>query len=94
MVANLHLLAVYRSSMVQNRLKMLLVIITALPLVTVLPIVLQKRIQNPEFGVTCVANPETVSPFVALPSAIAVCLAMLIHLGTVAYMIKVKRPGY
>ncbi|KAG0259189.1 hypothetical protein BGZ95_004748 [Linnemannia exigua] len=53
LIANLHLLTVYRSSLIQTSLSKLMGVSFILPLALVLPVVVKKQIMNPGFGSIC-----------------------------------------
>ncbi|KAF8940071.1 hypothetical protein BGZ58_007888 [Dissophora ornata] len=88
LITNLHVLTVYRSSLVQNRLTSLIVLSFFLPLALVLPVVIRKQIENPGFGSICFVSSTVASPYFFYPLSIVVCLAMALHIGTVFFMIR------
>ncbi|KAF9311587.1 hypothetical protein BG003_007220 [Podila horticola] len=53
LIANLHLLTVHRSALIQDHLGKLMVLSFFLPLGLVVPVALRKQIQNPGFGSVC-----------------------------------------
>ncbi|KAF9337766.1 hypothetical protein BG006_002801 [Podila minutissima] len=90
LIANLHLLIVHRSSVIQNSMSRLMVISFLLPLAMVVPVAVRKDIENPGFGSICFLSAKAASPFFFYPLAGVVSLASLMHLGTIVYMIKTK----
>ncbi|KAF9375948.1 hypothetical protein CPC16_000442 [Podila verticillata] len=90
LIANLHMLTVYRSSLVQNSMSMLMIVSFFLPLALVVPVAVRKQIENPGFGSICFVSAKAASAFFFYPLAIVVSLAALMHLGTIAYMIRTK----
>ncbi|KAF8933407.1 hypothetical protein BGZ47_010877 [Haplosporangium gracile] len=88
LIANLHVLTVYRSYIVQNHLTKLVVLSFFLPLSLVLPVAIRKQIENPGFGSICFVSSQAASPYFFYPLSVVVCLATLLHLGTIAFMIK------
>ncbi|KAG0375795.1 hypothetical protein BGX24_008661 [Mortierella sp. AD032] len=88
LIANLHLLTVYRSSLIQASLSKLMVVSFILPLSLVLPVVFKKQIMNPGFGSICFVGPDVASAFFFYPLSVIVCVATLLHLGTIGFMIK------
>ncbi|KAG0275281.1 hypothetical protein BGZ95_008964, partial [Linnemannia exigua] len=88
LIANLHVLTVYRSYIVQNHLTKLMVLSFLLPLSLVLPVAIRKQIENPGFGSICFVSSQVASPFFFYPLSVVVCLATLLHLGTISIMIK------
>lgn len=94
LIANLHMLTVYRSSLVQNSMSMLMIVSFFLPLALVVPVAVRKQIENPGFGSICFVSAEAASAFFFYPLAIVVSLAALMHLGTIAYMIRVRDTHY
>ncbi|KAG0036198.1 hypothetical protein BGZ82_004547 [Podila clonocystis] len=90
LIANLHLLTVHRSALIQDHLGKLMVLSFFLPLSLVLPVALRKQIQNPGFGSVCFVSPEIASAYFFFPLMVVVCIATLLHLWTIAFMIKSK----
>ncbi|KAG0040225.1 hypothetical protein BGZ82_004470 [Podila clonocystis] len=90
LIANLHLLTVYRSSIIQNSMSRLMIVSFFLPLALVVPVAVRKQIENPGFGSICFVSAKAASAFFFYPLAIVVSLAALMHLGTIAYMIRTK----
>ncbi|KAG0210411.1 hypothetical protein BGX33_004942 [Mortierella sp. NVP41] len=88
LIANLHFLTVYRSSVIQTHLTKLIALSFFLPLSLVLPVAIRKQIENPGFGSICFVSSEVASPYFFYPLSVAVCLATLLHLGTIVFMIK------
>ncbi|KAF9298750.1 hypothetical protein BGZ74_009233 [Mortierella antarctica] len=88
LITNLHLLTVHRSALIQDHLGKLMVLSFFLPLSLVLPVALRKQIQNPGFGSVCFVSPEIASAYFFLPLSVMVCIATLLHLWTIAFMIK------
>ncbi|KAG0093794.1 hypothetical protein BGZ93_007727 [Podila epicladia] len=88
LIANLHLLTVHRSALIQDHLGKLMVLSFFLPLSLVLPVALRKQIQNPGFGSVCFVSPKIASAYFFFPLSVAVCIATLLHLWTIAFMIK------
>lgn len=94
LIANLHVLTVFRSYVVQNHLTKLMVLSFFLPLSLVLPVAIRKQVENPGFGSICFVSSQVASPYFFYPLSVVVCLATLLHLGTIAFMIKVLSPSY
>ncbi|KAF9306438.1 hypothetical protein BGZ74_005983 [Mortierella antarctica] len=90
LIANLHLLIVYRSSVIQNSMSRLMVVSCILPLALAVPVAVRKEIENPGFGSICFVSAKAASAFFFYPLAVVVSLASLMHLGTIVYMIKTK----
>lgn len=90
LIANLHLLTVYRSSLIQGSLSKLMVASFILPLALVIPVIVKKQIMNPGFGSICFVGPDVASALFFYPLSIIVCVATLLHLGTIGFMIKVR----
>ncbi|KAF9542766.1 hypothetical protein EC957_001664 [Mortierella hygrophila] len=88
LIANLHVLSVFRSYVVQNHLTKLMVLSFFLPLSLVLPVAIRKQVENPGFGSICFVSSQIASPYFFYPLSVVVCLATLLHLGTIAFMIK------
>ncbi|KAG9068485.1 hypothetical protein KI688_010756 [Linnemannia hyalina] len=88
LIANLHVLSVFRSYVVQNHLTKLMVLSFFLPLSLVLPVAIRKQVENPGFGSICFVSSQVASPYFFYPLSVVVCLATLLHLGTIAFMIK------
>ncbi|KAF9106817.1 hypothetical protein BGX29_008379 [Mortierella sp. GBA35] len=88
LIANLHLLTVYRSSLIQGSLSKLMVLSFFLPLASVVPVIVKKQIMNPGFGSICFVGPDVASAFFFYPLSVIVCIATLLHLGTIGFMIK------
>ncbi|KAK5815404.1 hypothetical protein F5H01DRAFT_380496 [Linnemannia elongata] len=88
LIANLHLLTVYRSSLIQGSLSKLMGVSFILPLALVIPVVVKKQIMNPGFGSICFVGPDVASAFFFYPLSVIVCVATLLHLGTIGFMIK------
>ncbi|KAF9145189.1 hypothetical protein BGX30_010064 [Mortierella sp. GBA39] len=88
LIANLHLLTVYRSSFIQDSLSRWMAVTFVLPLGLIIPILVKKHIMNPGFGSICYVGPDMAGTYFFLPVSIIVCLATLLHLGTIAFMIK------
>ncbi|KAG9066392.1 hypothetical protein KI688_001618 [Linnemannia hyalina] len=65
-----------------------MVVPLVLPLGLIIPIVIKKKVMNPGFGSICFISPDVASAYFFLPVSIIVCLATLLHLGTIAFMIK------
>ncbi|KAF9151822.1 hypothetical protein BG015_006178 [Linnemannia schmuckeri] len=79
---------VYRSSLIQGSLSKLMVVSFILPLALVIPVVVKKQIMNPGFGSICFVGPDVASAFFFYPLSVVVCVATLLHLGTIGFMIK------
>ncbi|KAF9212969.1 hypothetical protein BGZ59_006094 [Podila verticillata] len=90
LIANLHLLTVHRSALIQDHLGKLMILSFFLPLALVLPVALRKKIQNPGFGSVCFVSPEIASAYFFFPLSVVVCIATLLHLWTITFMIKSK----
>ncbi|KAG9322438.1 hypothetical protein KVV02_000067 [Mortierella alpina] len=90
LIANLHLLAVYRSSLIQKNLTALFAVSFALPLTAVVPVAMRQQIRYPDFAFTCFVDPEVLDSYFYNPFTVVATLALLFHLGTIGYMIKVK----
>ncbi|KAG0335615.1 hypothetical protein BG000_007380 [Podila horticola] len=88
LIANLHLLTVHRSALIQDHLGKLMVLSFFLPLGLVVPVALRKQIQNPGFGSVCFVSPKIASAYFFFPLSVVVCIATLLHLWTIAFMIK------
>ncbi|KAF9912569.1 hypothetical protein EC991_009994 [Linnemannia zychae] len=88
LIANLHLLTVYRSSLIQSSLSRLMGVSFILPLALVIPVVVKRQIMNPGFGSICFVGPDVASAFFFYPLSVIVCIATLLHLGTIGFMIK------
>ncbi|KAF9541313.1 hypothetical protein EC957_003215 [Mortierella hygrophila] len=88
LIANLHLLTVYRSSLIQGSLSKLMGVSFILPLALVIPVIVKKQIMNPGFGSVCFVGPDVASAFLFYPLSVIVCVATLLHLGTIGFMIK------
>lgn len=88
LIANLHVLTVFRSYVVQNHLTKLMALSFFLPLSLVLPVAIRKQVENPGFGSICFVSSQVASPYFFYPLSVVVCLATLLHLGTIAFMIK------
>ncbi|KAG0052540.1 hypothetical protein BGZ83_002471 [Gryganskiella cystojenkinii] len=88
MLSNLHFLSVYRSSLIHNSMSMLMVFSFILPLSLVVPVAVRKQIENPGFGSICFVSSDAASAFFFYPLSVVVCLATLLHLGTIAFMIR------
>ncbi|KAG0297590.1 hypothetical protein BGZ96_005693 [Linnemannia gamsii] len=88
LITNLHLLTVYRSSLIQDSLSRWMVVTFVLPLGLVIPTVVKNQVMNPGFGSICFVGSEMASTYFFLPLSIVVCMATLLHLGTIAFMIK------
>ncbi|KAK3830235.1 MAG: hypothetical protein JOS17DRAFT_817680 [Linnemannia elongata] len=88
LIANLHLLTVYRSSLIQGSLSKLMGVSFILPLALVIPVVVKKQIMNPGFGSICFVGPDVASAFFFYPLSVIVCVATLLHLGTIGFMMK------
>ncbi|KAF9151821.1 hypothetical protein BG015_006177 [Linnemannia schmuckeri] len=89
LITNLHLLTVYRSSFIQDSLSRWMVVTFVLPLGLIIPIVIKNHVMNPGFGSICFVGPDMASAYFFLPLSIVICVATLLHLGTIAFMIKV-----
>src|SRR5690349_14136317 len=89
LITNLHLLTVYRSSFIQDSLSRWMVVTFVLPLGLIIPIVFKQQVMNPGFGSICFVGPDMASAYFFLPLSIVVCVATLLHLGTIAFMVKV-----
>lgn len=61
-----------------------------LPLALVIPVIVKKQIMNPGFGSICFVGPDVASAFFFYPLSVIVCVAALLHLGTIGFMIKVR----
>lgn len=92
LIANLHVLTVFRSYVVQNHLTKFMVLSFILPLSLVLPVAIRKQVENPGFGSICFVSSQVASPYFFYPLSVVVCLATLLHLGTITFMIKVLSP--
>ncbi|KAG0034231.1 hypothetical protein BGZ81_005770 [Podila clonocystis] len=90
LIANLHLLTVYHCSIIQNSMSRLMIVSFFLPLALVVPVAVRKQIENPGFGSICFVSAKAASAFLFYPLAIVVSLAALMHLGTIAHMIRTK----
>ncbi|KAG0365113.1 hypothetical protein BGZ54_006851 [Gamsiella multidivaricata] len=90
LITNLHVLAVYRSSIVQTYMSRFMVLAFSLPLAMVIPVVVRKEIMNPGFGSICFVGPNVADAYFFIPLSVIVCLATLMHLGTIGYMIRTK----
>ncbi|KAF9129685.1 hypothetical protein BGW39_003911 [Mortierella sp. 14UC] len=88
LIANLHLLTVYRSSLIQSSLSKLMGVSFILPLALVIPVVVKKQIMNPGFGSICFVGSDVASALFFYPLSVVVCVATLLHLGTIGFMIK------
>ncbi|KAF9331645.1 hypothetical protein BGZ91_012039 [Linnemannia elongata] len=88
LIANLHVLTVFRSYVVQNHLTKFMVLSFILPLSLVLPVAIRKQVENPGFGSICFVSSQVASPYFFYPLSVVVCLATLLHLGTITFMIK------
>ncbi|KAF9935204.1 hypothetical protein FBU30_006289 [Linnemannia zychae] len=88
LIANLHLLTVYRSKLIQIYLTKLMAFSFFLPLSLVVPVIVKKQIMNPGFGSICFVGPDVASAYFFFPLSIVVCIATLLHLGTIGFMIK------
>ncbi|KAK5815408.1 hypothetical protein F5H01DRAFT_367796 [Linnemannia elongata] len=88
LITNLHLLTVYRSSFIQDSLSRWMVVTFVLPLGLIIPIVVKQQVMNPGFGSICFVGPDMASAYFFLPLSIVVCVATLLHLGTIAFMVK------
>jgi len=90
LISNLHLLTVYRSSLIQNSLSKLMVAFFILPMGLVMPAIVEKQIMNPGFGSICFVGPESASANFFYPVAVIVSIATVMHLGTIGFMIRVN----
>ncbi|KAF8929407.1 hypothetical protein BGZ47_001066 [Haplosporangium gracile] len=88
LITNLHLLTVYRSSFIQDSLSRWMVATFVLPLGLIIPIVVKNHVMNPGFGSICFIGPDMASAYFFLPLSIVICVATVLHLGTIAFMIK------
>ncbi|KAG0047101.1 hypothetical protein BGZ83_007768 [Gryganskiella cystojenkinii] len=88
LIANLHLLTVYRATLIQSNLTKLIIFSFFLPLSLVLPVSIRKQIENPGFGSICFVSSEVASPYFFYPLSVIVCIATLLHLGTIAFMTR------
>ncbi|KAF9129687.1 hypothetical protein BGW39_003913 [Mortierella sp. 14UC] len=88
LIANLHLLTVYRTSLIQNSLGRLMVLTFILPLGAIIPVVIKSQIKYPGFGSICFIGPDMAGPYFFLPLSIVVCVGTLLHLGTISFMVK------
>ena len=88
LISNLHFLTVYRSAFIQTHMSKLMVFSFILPLSLVIPVALQKKIENPGFGSICFVSSDAASAYFFYPLSVVVCLATLLHLGTIAFMIR------
>ncbi|KAG0251759.1 hypothetical protein BG011_007387 [Mortierella polycephala] len=90
LIANLHLLTVFRSPVIQSYLTKWIILSFFLPLSLVVPVAVRKQIENPGFGSICFVSAEVASPFFFYPLSVIVCIATLLHLGTIAFMIRAR----
>ncbi|GJJ78077.1 hypothetical protein EMPS_10436 [Entomortierella parvispora] len=87
LISNLHFLTVYRSTFIQTHMSKLMVFSFLLPLSLVIPVAIRKKIENPGFGSICFVSSDAASAYFFYPLSAVVCLATLLHLGTIAFMI-------
>lgn len=90
LILHLHFQTVYQSNWVQSHMKQLVPIAFALPLLSVIPTLAKKQIMNPGLGSTCFVGPDMANGLFYIPFAVLVSLAMLIHVGTMAHVVKVS----
>ncbi|KAF9912572.1 hypothetical protein EC991_009997 [Linnemannia zychae] len=88
LIANLHLLTVYRSSLIQNSLGRLMILTFILPFGAIIPVVINNQVKYPGFGSICFMGPDAAGPYFFLPLSIIVCAGSLLHLGTIGFMVK------
>ncbi|KAG0273178.1 hypothetical protein BGZ95_010995 [Linnemannia exigua] len=88
LITNLHLLTVYRSSLIQNSLGKLMILTFILPLGAIIPVVIKRQIMYPGFGSICFMGPDMAGAYFFLPLSIVACIGALLHLGTIAFMVK------
>lgn len=90
MITNLHFISVYQSSFIQKHMTKLMVLSFVLPLSLVLPVAIRQQIENPGFGSVCFVSAQVASPFFFYPLSVIVCLATLVHIGTIVFMVQVS----
>ncbi|CAO3567558.1 unnamed protein product [Mortierella alpina] len=90
LIANLHFLAAYRSELIQAHLTKLFVISLLLPLCVAIPVALKRDIEYRGIGSVCLLSKEISGPYFIYPVSVIICVATLLHLGTIAFAIKVK----
>ncbi|KAF9572505.1 hypothetical protein EC968_009729 [Mortierella alpina] len=90
LIANLHFLAAYHSELIQVHLTKLIVISFLLPLCAAIPVAVKRGIEYRGIGSICLLTPEISAPFLNYPVSVIICIAALLHLGTIAFAIKVK----
>ncbi|KAG0226616.1 hypothetical protein BGX31_007234 [Mortierella sp. GBA43] len=88
LIIHLHVLTVHQSTWVQSRVVKLMVIAFALPLASVIPTLVKQQVSNPGLGSTCFVDPDMADKLFYIPYAVFVSIALLIHLGTIAYAVK------
>ncbi|KAK3827074.1 MAG: hypothetical protein J3R72DRAFT_266992 [Linnemannia gamsii] len=88
LITNLHLLTVYRSSLIQNSLGKLMVLTLILPLGAIIPVVMKNHIMYPGFGSICFIGPDMAGAYFFLPLSIVACVGAFLHLGTIFFMVK------
>ncbi|KAF9103019.1 hypothetical protein BGX27_010779, partial [Mortierella sp. AM989] len=88
LIANLHMLTVFRSPVIQSHMTKLIILAFILPLSSVLPIAIRKQIENPGFGSVCFVSPKVADPYFFYPLSILACIGASMHLGTIGFMIK------
>ncbi|KAG0370069.1 hypothetical protein BGX24_002154 [Mortierella sp. AD032] len=88
LITNLHLLTVYRSSLIQNSLGKLMVLTLILPLGAIIPVVIKNHIMYPGFGSICFIGPDMAGAYFFLPLSIVACVGAFLHLWTIFFMVK------
>ncbi|KAG0304032.1 hypothetical protein BGZ98_006009 [Dissophora globulifera] len=88
LILNLHVMTIYRSSLIQRNMSRLLVLAALAPLASVVPVAVKRQIMNPGFGSICFTGPAIADHFFFIPMSVIVVMAIILHLGTIAFLIK------
>ncbi|KAF9433793.1 hypothetical protein BGZ76_008963 [Entomortierella beljakovae] len=88
LIANLHVLTVFQSVIIQRNMTKLIIFTFILPLASIIPVALRKEFEYPGFGSVCFIKSDIAGPFFFYPLSIFACIGALMHLGTIGYMVK------
>ncbi|KAG0317358.1 hypothetical protein BGZ99_006339 [Dissophora globulifera] len=90
-IANLHVMTVYRSVFVQTHMTKVIIVSFILPLALVIPVVVLKQFEYPGFGSICLVSASGSQNFIGYPISAMVFVNVVMHVTTLGFMIRNNR---
>ncbi|KAG0301040.1 hypothetical protein BGZ99_003578, partial [Dissophora globulifera] len=92
-IANLHVMTVYRSVFVQTHMTKFIIVSFILPFALVIPVLVLKQIEYPGFGSICLVSASGSQNFIGYPISAIVLVDMALHVTTLGFMIRNNRKA-